>query len=101
MSRVMFALAVGAMAALVSLSAEAAGTNHMGIPIAPGGGKTSLHQWGGIDDAFAVNPDGDADAPAPQKAGRPSAMAQSQDDQDSADGDDDPDSDHGDEVLAI
>jgi len=100
MSRVTFALAVGAVAAFVSLSAEAAGTNHMGIPIAPGGGKTSLHQWGGVDDAFAVNPDGEADAVAPQKAGKPSGMAQSQDDQDSDDGDD-PDAGHGDEVLAV
>ena len=100
MSRVTLALAVGAMAALVSFSAESAGTNHMGLPIAPNGGKTSLHQWGGVDDAFAVNPDADVDPPAPQKGGKPSARAQSQDDQDSDD-DDGPDADHVDEVLAV
>jgi hypothetical protein len=100
MSRVTFALAVGAMAALVSLSAEAAGTNHMGIPIAPGGGKTSLHQWGGVDDAFAVNPDADDEAALPQKGSKPSAMTQSHDDQDSDD-DDGPDTDHVDELLAV
>jgi len=101
MSRLAIALAAGALAVSVSLPVSAdVATNHMGIPIAPNGGKASLHQWGGVDDAFAVNPDGDEAAVAPRKAGAPSAMARSHDDQDSDDGDD-PDADTVDEVLAI
>lgn len=98
MSRIAFALVSGAVFALISLPASAAqivGKN--GMPIAPNGGKASIHQWGGTDDTFAVSPDGDVDAPVSKKAG---PMAQSQGD---ADDDDpgDPDGDHEAEVLAI
>ncbi len=104
MSRLAIALAAGAAAIVFSVSAMAAGTptNHMGIPIAPGGGTTSLHQWGGIDDAFAVNPDGDEAAAVPNKGAKPGPMAQSQGDESSGgDDSDDPGVDPGDEVLAI
>ena len=97
MSRIAFALASGALAALVSLSVSAApAVTKNGLPVAPNGGKTSIHQWGGIDDAFAVSPDGD-EAAGPSKA---APITRSQDD---ADDDDpgDPDADHDSEVLAI
>lgn len=102
MSRLAFALAPGALAAVLSLPAFAAQvhTNHLGIPIAPNAGNKSLHQWGGVDDAFAVNPDAGETSVTPQKGRMPDTMAQNQDDQDQ-DGDDDPDTDHTDEVLAI
>jgi len=99
MSRVALTLAAGTLAALVSVPASAAeaAVNQFGLPIAPQGGKASIHQWGGVDDAFAVNPDGDQAPMRPHHHAGP--LAQSQDDQ----GDDpgDPDPDHADEVLPI
>lgn len=99
MSRVAFVLAAGALAAIVSVPASAAGfpVNQFGLPIAPQGGNTSIHQWGGMDDAFAVNPDG---APAPVRP-HPGVgpLAQNQDDEDNDPGA--PDPDHVDEVLEI
>jgi hypothetical protein len=102
MSRVAFVLAAGALAAMVSVPASAAepAVNHLGLPIAPQGGKASVHQWGGVDDVFAVNPDG---GEAPMRAHhRFGPLAHEQDDQDQ-DQDDpgDPDPDHADEILAI
>jgi hypothetical protein len=102
MSRVAFVLAAGVLAAMVSVPASAAqpAVNHLGIPIAPEGGNASVHQWGGVDDAFAVNPDGDE---APVRAHRQfGPLAHDQDDQEQ-DQDDpgDPDTDHSDEILAI
>ena len=101
MSRVALVLAVGALAAMVSVSASALepAVNHLGIPIAPQGGNTSIHQWGGVDDAFAVNPDGN-DTPV-RAHHHPSALAQNQDDQDRDNDPGDPDPDHSDEVLGI
>jgi hypothetical protein len=99
MSRVLFVLAA-ALAASVALPASAMETavNTFGLPIAPQGGNASIHQWGGLDDSFAVNPDGDqAPAHANRKA---SPLAQNQDDQDDNDPGD-PDPDHFDEVLPI
>jgi hypothetical protein len=98
MSRVSVLLAAAAVAALVvPASAAEPPVNNLGLPIAPQGGKASLHQWGGLDDKFAVNPDGDeAPARAPHRGAGP--MAQSQDDSNDPD---DPDTDHVDEVLAI
>jgi hypothetical protein len=94
----MIALAAGSMAALFSVSALAAVPHtQMGIPIAPNAGKASEKQWGGVDDAFAVNPDGNVVVAAPSRG---QAMMQDQDDRDS-DSDDDPDPDHADEVLPI
>jgi hypothetical protein len=98
MSRIAFALVSGAVVALISLPASAGqSVGKNGMPIAPNGGKASIHQWGGTDDTFAVSPDGDVDAQVNKKAG---PMAQSQGD---ADDDDpgDPDGDHEAEVLAI
>jgi hypothetical protein len=98
MSRIAFALASGALVALISLPASAAqNVGKNGMPISPNGGKASIHQWGGMDDAFAVSPDGE-DAKADAKKAGP--MAQSQGDADDQDGDD-PDGDHESEVLAI
>lgn len=100
MSRVAFLLAAASMAAMIVPAAAAEpAASPLGLPIAPNGGNASIHQWGGIDDAFAVNPDGDE---APAKAAHKFApMAQDQDDQDSDNGPDDPDSDHAGEVLPI
>ena len=101
MSRVAFVLAAGALAAMMSIPASAMerAVNHLGIPIAPQGGNASIHQWGGVDDAFAVNPDGDE---APVRGHRhPSALAQNQDDQDQDNDPGDPDPDHFDEVIGI
>ena len=99
MSRVVLALAAGGMAALFSLSASAAmPRTQMGIPIAPNGGKASERQWGGVDVAFAVNPDGGSEATLPSR--HRSAITQDQEDRDS-DADDGPDTDHEDEVLPI
>jgi hypothetical protein len=99
MSRVVLALAAGGMAALFSLSALAAmPLAKNGIPIAPNGGNASVKQWGGVDDAFAVNPDGDADAAIPPR--HHSAITEDQSSQDS-DSDGDPDADHDGEVLPI
>ncbi|HUJ46489.1 MAG TPA: hypothetical protein VLV55_05100 [Rhizomicrobium sp.] len=99
MSRVMAALVAGSLAALISVSASANQPKmYMGIPIAPNGGKASEKTWGGVDDAFALNPDGDADeAQPPRQAG----ISHDQADQDDQDGDDGPDTDHSDEVLPI
>lgn len=97
MSRVAYVLAAAGLAAMIiPASAGEPARSVFGLPTAPNGGNTSIHQWGGIDDSFAVNPDGD-EAPIehPQKF---APMAQDQDDQDS-DGPDDPDTDHVGEVL--
>jgi len=87
MSRVVFALAAGTLAAFFSLPVSAAqpSVNSFGLPVAPQGGNASIHQWGGVDDSFAVNPDGD-EAPARSHHHAPSALAQNQQDSD----DDDP-----------
>jgi hypothetical protein len=102
MSRVAFVVAAGALAAVVAFPACAAepAVNSFGLPISPQGGNASIHQWGGVDDKFAVNPDGD-EAPA-LKSHAMSGMAKNQDDSD-ADANDpgDPDPDHFDEILAI
>ncbi|HEY4115441.1 MAG TPA: hypothetical protein VGM17_15400 [Rhizomicrobium sp.] len=99
MSRVVIALAAGGMAALFSLSAFAAVPHtQMGIPISPNGGKASVKQWGGVDDSFAVDPNGDVEATAPPRHG--SATMEDQGSQDS-DSDDNPDADHADDVLPI
>jgi hypothetical protein len=99
MSRVAFVFAAGALAALVGgpVAAAEPAVNQFGLPIAPQGGKASIHQWGGLDDAFAVNPDGDQTPVRPHRHAGP--LAQSHDDQDDDPGD--PDPDHGDEVLPI
>lgn len=106
MSRVAFVLAAASLAAMIGPVSAASPAepqvNVFGIPVAPQGGNTSIHQWGGVDDKFAVNPDGD-EAPAP-KAHAMSPMAKDQDDSDSdADANDpgDPDPDHFGEVLPI
>ena len=100
MSRVALALAAG-MVALFSVSAMAADPKlQMGIPVSPNGGTTSIHQWGGVDDAFSVDPDGGPKSDRPSQHAAP--MAHNQDDQDSdGDGDGDPGMDHSDEVLSI
>ncbi|MFL5237478.1 MAG: hypothetical protein ACJ8EL_07720 [Rhizomicrobium sp.] len=100
MSRVLAALAAGALAASFATFAFAAEhpTNSFGIPIAPQGGTASIHQWGGVDDRFAVNPDGDSAPARPHQ--KPSALASDQDDG-NADDPGDPDPDHFDEVLPI
>ena len=99
MSRVAFVLAAGALAAMVSVPVSAAelAVNQFGLPIAPQGGNASIHQWGGVDDAFAVNPDG-GEAPA-RPHHRAGPLAQNQDDQDNDPGD--PDPDHAEEILSI
>lgn len=100
MSRVVFALAASTVAAILSLPVSAAqpSVNSFGLPIAPQGGKASIHQWGGVDDSFAVNPDGDA-APPPRSHHQGSALAQNQEDSDDDDpGDPGPDDQ---EVLPI
>jgi hypothetical protein len=100
MSRVALALAASVLAASFSLPAFAAelAVNTFGIPIAPRGGTASIHQWGGVDDAFAVNPDG-GEAPAPSKHSM-APLAQNQDDSDDNDPGG-PDPDHFDEILQI
>ena len=99
MSRTALALAAG-VAALFSVSAMAAAPKlQMGIPVAPNGGNASIDQWGGIDDAFAVDPDGGAKA-APS-AHNHAPMAHNQGDENSDGDDDGPDTDHSDEVLRI
>ena len=104
MSRVAFVLAAASLAALTGRVSAATApepqVNAFGSPLAPQGGNTSIHQWGGVDDKFAVNPDGD-EAPAPRGHAM-SPMAKDQDDSD-ADANDpgDPDPDHFDEVLPI
>jgi hypothetical protein len=99
MSRVALVLAAGTLAALVSVPASAVGpaVNQFGLPISPQGGNASIHQWGGVDDAFAVSPDGEQAPVRPHHSAGP--LAQSQDDQDDDPGA--PDPDHGDEVLPI
>ncbi|HEY1961440.1 MAG TPA: hypothetical protein VGG69_03390 [Rhizomicrobium sp.] len=97
MSRLSILLAAAAVAAVVvPASAAEPPTNAFGLAVAPQGGKASLHQWGGLDDNFAVNPDGAA-APVPAPHGA-AAMAQSQDDSNDPD---DPDTAHDDDVYAI
>lgn len=104
MSRVAFVLAAASLAAMIGPVSAAAPAepqvNSFGVPVAPQGGNTSIHQWGGVDDQFAVNPDGGA-PPAPQSRAM-SPMTQSQDEAD-ADANDpgDPDPDHFGEILAI
>jgi hypothetical protein len=99
MSRVAFVLVAGTLAAIVSVPASAAepAVGRFGIPIAPQGGNASIHQWGGVDDAFAVSPDGDQVPARPHRHLGP--LAQNQDDADNDPGD--PDPDHVDEVLGI
>ena len=101
MTRVAFVLAAGALAVTMALPAFAAEPplNAFGLPIAPQGGKTSIHQWGGVDDAFAVSPDGD-EAPVRSHHGRADALAENQDDPDD-DIPGDPDTDHENEILPI
>ena len=98
MSRVMLALAAGSLAALISVSASASQPKmYMGIPIAPNGGKASEKTWGGVDDVFALNPDGDTEEAQPS---RNAGISHDQADQNDQDGDDDgPDTDHSDEVI--
>jgi hypothetical protein len=97
MSRVSTWLAAAAVAAfVVPASAGEPPVNAFGLAVAPQGGKASIHQWGGVDDKFAVNPDGDS-APAPATRSAAGAMAQSQDEGDDPD---DPGANE-DEVLAI
>ncbi|HEX3652922.1 MAG TPA: hypothetical protein VHU18_08880 [Rhizomicrobium sp.] len=100
MSRAVVALAAGVLAASFTIPAFGAElvTNNFGIPVAPQGGNASIHQWGGVDDSFAVNPDGD-EAPPPGKH-KVSPLAQNQDDSDDNDPGD-PDPDHFDEILPI
>ena len=99
MSRVAFVLAAASMAAMiVPAFATDLDTSAFGLPIAPNGGNASIHQWGAIDDAFAVNPDGD-DVPA-KPSHKVSPMAQDQSAEDD-DGPDDPDTDHSGEVLPM
>lgn len=99
MSRVAFVFAVIAVAAMVTpAAADESAVSSSGLPIAPNGGKASIHQWGAIDDAFAVNPDGES-APA-KSAHSLSPTAQGQDAPDSNDPGD-PDPDHFGEILAI
>jgi len=99
MLRVMAALVAGSLAALISVSASAnQPKTFMGFPIAPNGGKASEKTWGGVDDAFAVNPDGDTEEAQPS---RHAGISHDQADQDDQDGDDGPDTDHVDEVLPI
>jgi hypothetical protein len=99
MSRVVFALAAAVVAALlVPAVAGEPMASAFGLPIAPNGGEASLHQWGALDDAFAVNPDGD-DAPT-KTSHKFAPMAQDEEDQQSDDPGD-PDSDHTGEVLPI
>ena len=108
MSRVAFVLAAVSLAAMNGPVAAAARpepqVNAFGIPVAPQSGNASIKQWGGMDDQFAVNPDGD-EAPAPKSHAHVSPpMAQNQNDSDAdADANDpgDPDPDHFDEVLPI
>ena len=98
MSRVSTWLAAVAVAVfVVPASAAELPVNAFGLPIAPHGGKNSIRQWGGVDDKFAVNPDGDA-APAPAPRSAAGAMAQSQDDSDDPDG---PESADDQDVIAI
>jgi hypothetical protein len=103
MSRVAFVLAAASLAAAIAspvLAAEPV-TNTFGMPIAPRGGNVSIHQWGGVDDKFAVNPDGDtALSPAP-KAMSPTNGVDDEADADSNDQDGDPGTDHSDEILLI
>jgi hypothetical protein len=103
MSRVAFVLAAASLAATIASPVFAAEPvmNAFGIPIAPRGGNVSIHQWGGVDDQFAVNPDGDA-APAP--AAQPMSPANGADDEADADSNNqggDPGTDHSDEILLI
>jgi len=83
---------------LVPASAEPV-VSTFGLPIAPNGGNASLHQWGALDDAFAVNPDGDEAPVKPSKHFAP--MAQDQGDQAGDDDPGDPGVDLDNEILAI
>ena len=100
MSRVAFVLAAACMAAtLVPAFAGEPALTSSGLPIAPNGGNASLHQWGALDDAFAVNPDGDAAPAKPTQHIAP--MAQDQGDQAGDDDPGDPGVDLDNEILAI
>lgn len=100
MSRILCMVATAVTAVLVVLPASAeTAVNTFGIPVAPNGGNASIHQWGGVDDSFAVNPDAeDAPVRAPRKSASP--LAKDQQDADSG-APDDPDSDHFGEILTI
>jgi len=94
-------IALAAVAAVLLSGSVAVAEPHsqMGMAISPNGGNASIHQWGGIDDAFSVNPDGDANADA--KPHGAASMAHNQDDNSGDDGDGDPGTDHSDEILRI
>jgi hypothetical protein len=96
MSRVAFLAAAMVVAMAVPAAADESAASAFGLPIAPNGGNASIHQWGALDDSFAVNPDGD-EVPA-KSAHKFAPMAQ---DQEAQEGDDsgDPDSEHAGEVL--
>jgi hypothetical protein len=98
MSRVAFLAAAMVAALVVPAAADESVASGFGLPIAPNGGKASIHQWGALDDAFAVNPDGD-DAPA-KPTHKFAPMVQDQEDQ-SGDDPGDPDPDHAGEVLPV
>jgi hypothetical protein len=98
MSRTMFYVAAAlAVSIVLPVSAAEPALNSFGFAVAPQGGNASIHQWGGVDDSFAVNPDGEP-APAPSN-GKAASLAQNQDDAQNDPGD--PDADHTDEVLPI
>jgi hypothetical protein len=100
MSRVAFLLAAASLAAMiVPASAGEPALTSSGLPIAPNGGKASLHQWGALDDAFAVNPDGDVAPAKPTQHFAP--MAQDQGDHAGDDDAGDPGVDFDNEILAI
>lgn len=95
MSRIAFVFAVITVAAMATpAAADEFAVSSLGLPIAPNGGKASIHQWGAMDDAFAVNPDGES---APAKSAH--SLSPTAQDQDAQDGD--PDPDHFGEILAI
>ncbi|MBV9570673.1 MAG: hypothetical protein JO056_05475 [Alphaproteobacteria bacterium] len=99
MSRFACMLAAVLAAAIVWPASAEPTMNAFGIPVAPNGGSTSIHQWGGIDDVFAVDPDGgEAQSHASHKSASP--LAKDQQDSDSGDSDE-PDADHIGEILPI
>jgi hypothetical protein len=74
-------------------------TNAFGIPIAPESGMASIHQWGGVDDQFAVNPDeGQVPATKPHHMAAPKDDADSEADANEPEGED---PDHFDEILPV
>ena len=100
MPRIALLVASAALVAGFSNFTWAAGvaTNHLNIPVAPNGGNKSIEQWGGIDDKFAVSPDGD-ETPNRQ-AHKTSPLASNQDGVDDNDPGD-PDPDRNLEILPI